>query len=222
MKRRTLDLLLIVGGVLIAALLVVLGLVMRNNADFAKSYVRNQLSQQQITFTPASALAEPEKASSCLIKYAGTPLDSGKKAECYANDYIGLHLRESATGAGQDGATYATLGGVQREVKGRLTAATDAGQPTTAIQAELDKVNGLRETMFKGETLRGLLLTSYGFSVFGEKGDLAATVSLLAAAVLLLAVLAGLIHFFKTPRDPMVPETVGHTDTATDKTLSKV
>jgi len=65
-------------------------------------------------------------------------------------------------------------------------------------------VSGLRETAFKGETLRGLLLTSYGFSVFGEKGGQAETVCFLVALVLLLASLAGFIHAFTTPKDKVV------------------
>ncbi|MGD9704474.1 MAG: hypothetical protein AB7Q42_24520 [Acidimicrobiia bacterium] len=201
MKRRTFDLILIVGGTAIAILLVVLGAVMKDNASFAKSYVRNQLSAQKITFTPEASLNDAERSANCLVKYAGTPLDSGKKAECYANEYIALHMRESAEEAGYDGATYATLGAAQREAREALAAAEEAGDPTEPLQARLDDVNSLRDTMFRGESLRGLLLTSYGFSVFGEKGDLAATVCFLAAAVLALAVLAGLLHFFRTPAD---------------------
>ena len=92
MKRRTLDMVFVAGGVLLAVLLGVLGLVMKANADFAKDYVKDQLSQQQINFTAADALSPEEAASSCLVEYAGTPLDSGAKAECYANDYIALHM----------------------------------------------------------------------------------------------------------------------------------
>ncbi len=204
MKRRTLDHIFSIGGLLLAALLLVLGLVLKSNADFAHDYVKDQLSEQKITFTAAENLSEEEKAADCLNEYAGTPLDTGKKAECYANDYINLHLHESAAGAGYEGETYASIGAVQRTLRADLAAATDAGEATEEIQAELDAVNSLRETMFKGETLRGLLLTSYGFSVFGDKGDLAATVCFLVAIVLLLASIAGLIHSIKTPKDAVV------------------
>jgi hypothetical protein len=102
------------------------------------------------------------------------------------------------------GETYASIGGVQRTLRADLAAADEAGQPTEEIQARLDEVNGLRETMFKGETLRGLLLTSYGFSQFGVKGEQVMTVAFIAALVLLLASLAGLIHFARTPNDKVV------------------
>jgi hypothetical protein len=210
MKRRTLDMVFVAGGVLLAVLLGVLGLVMKANADFAKDYVKDQLSQQQINFTPAAALSPEEAASSCLVEFAGTPLDSGPKAECYANDYIALHMSESATTAGYPGATYATLGAITREIRTELTAATEAGNPTDEIQARVDAATTLRESMFKGETLRGLLLTSYGFSVFGEKGSQVETVAFIAALVLLLASLAGLVHFARTPKDKVVH--LGHVE----------
>ena len=210
MKRRTLDMVFVAGGVLLAVLLGVLGLVMKANADFANDYVKDQLSQQQINFTPAAALTPEEAASSCLVEYAGTPLDSGAKAECYANDYIALHMGKSATEAGYPGATYATLGGITREIRAELTAATEAGRPTDEIQARADEATALRETMFKGETLRGLLLTSYGFSVFGDKGSEVETVAFIAALVLLLASLAGLVHFARTPKNEVVH--LGHAE----------
>jgi uncharacterized membrane protein len=204
MKRRTLDIAFSLGGMVVGLLLLVLGLVLSNQANFAEDYVKDQLSQQQITFTPAENLSEEEAASDCLVEYAGTALDSGKKSECYANEYIALHMREGATEAGFDGATYATLGGITRGLRGDLEAATAAGDPTDEIQASIDSATTLRETMFKGETLRGLLLTTYGFSIFGERAALAATIVYLFAAVLVLLSIAGLVHAFATKKDETV------------------
>jgi hypothetical protein len=203
-KRRTLDLVFGVGGVLLAGLLAILGLVMKDNADFAKTYVHEQLSEQQISFKTADTLTDVEKKSACLNKYAGTALDTGKKAECYANDFIALHLAEGAKAAKYEGATYATLGGEVTKAKAAVADAKTAGKPTEDLQKAADAVAGLRETAFKGETLRGLLLTSYGFSVFGEKGGQAETVCFLVALVLLLASIAGFIHAFTTSKDKVV------------------
>ena len=194
MKRRTLDIAFSIGGALFAVLLLVLGLVLKNQADFASNYVKDQLSLQQITFAPEAGLNGEQDDAPCLIDYAGTVLDSGQKAECYANEYIAYHLVESAKGAGYEGATYATLGTPQRELRTELAAAKEAGDDTTEIQASLDAVNALRETMFRGETLRGLLLTTYGFSIFGDRADLAALVCLIGAALLLLLSIAGFAH----------------------------
>ena len=197
MKRRTLDMIFSAGGVAVAILLVLLGFVFKTNADFADSYVHEQLAEQKISFTAAEFLSDEEKTSSCLIENAGTPLDSGKKAECYANDYIGMHLK--GIGGGE---TYATIGAIQTKAKTALADATAANASNVdELKADLDKITGQRETMFKGETLRGLLLTSYGFSIFGEKAALAAMLSFLGALVMLLASVAGFIHAFSTPKD---------------------
>jgi hypothetical protein len=185
------------GGVAVAILLVLLGFVFKTNADFADSYVHEQLSEQKISFTAAEFLSDEEKTSSCLIENAGTALDSGKKAECYANDYIGMHLKN--IGGGE---TYATIGAIQTKAKTALADATAANASNVVeLKADLDKITGQRETMCKGETLRGLLLTSYGFSIFGEKAALAAMLSFLGALVMLLASVAGFIHAFSTPKD---------------------
>ena len=185
------------GGVAVAILLVLLGFVFKTNADFADSYVHEQLAEQKISFTAAEFLSDEEKTSSCLIENAGRALDSGKKAECYANDYIGMHLKN--IGGGE---TYATIGAIQTKAKTALADATAANASNVVeLKADLDKITGQRETMFKGETLRGLLLTSYGFSIFGEKAALAAMLSFLGALVMLLASVAGFIHAFSTPKD---------------------
>ena len=196
MKRRTLDLLLSAGGIALAGLLLILGLVMTSNANFAKTYVKDQLSPQQITFKTADTLTEEEQQSACLVRYAGQPLTTGKQAECYANDLIGLHVKAVA-----DGQTYAGLGAPQSDLKAKVTAAEAANDPALGdLQQQLATVTAQREALFKGETLRGLLLTSFGFSVFGVKGAQAATLAYLAAALLALLAAAGTRHTLKKPK----------------------
>jgi hypothetical protein len=175
MTRRTLDIIFSVGGLLLAGLILVLGLVLQNQANFAEDYVRDQLSAQQITFTPADALA-PEENAQCLKDNAGKQLVSGKQAECYANNYIALHLKEV-----NDGKTYAQTSSEARAIE-------DQDSP------EAQELNAKVQTLFRGETLRGLLLTSYGFSIFGDRAQTAAYVCYLVALVLLLAAIAGFVH----------------------------
>jgi hypothetical protein len=204
MKRRTLDILFSIGGLGIAALLLIVGIVLTTNANFAKNYVHDQLAEQNISFTAADKLSDEEKQSACLVENAGKPMTTGKQAECYANDYIGLHLKGIAGGK-----TYASIGADQTALKNQVAAAQQANDPNLAeLQKQLDTVSGQRDTLFKGETLRGLLLTSYGFSVFGEKAGQASTVAFIAAGLLLLLGLAGLVHAFFTPKSKgfAVPE----------------
>lgn len=202
MKRRTLDLLFSAGGILFGALLLVLGLVLNNQSSFATNYVKGQLGDQKINFTPAAALKGEDKAAGgkCLDTYGGSALDTGKKAECYANQYIGFHLKESAKAAGVEGATYATLGAEVTKAKTAAADAKTAGQVTDKLDARVTELSGLRDTMFKGETLRGLLLTSYGFSIFGDRAGLAATICYAAFALLVLLSIAGFIHAASTKR----------------------
>ena len=196
MNRRSLDIVFSFGALAVAILLVLLGFVFRANANFADTYVGDQLSEQKITFTPAEFLSDDEKQSTCLMEFAGTTLDSGTKAECYANDYIAGHLKN--IGGGE---TFATLGAIQTAAKTALADATAANATNVdALKADLDKVTAQRETMFKGETLRGLLLTSYGFSVFGEKAALAATLAFIGALVTAIAAAAGFAHAYSKKR----------------------
>lgn len=202
MKRKTLDLIFSIGGGLLAVLLLVLGLVLQNQANFAKDYVHDQLSAQKITFTPAEGLNEEEKAAGCLVANAGKPLTSGKQAECYANEYIGLHLTEI-----NDGKTYSESSGEARTLAAEAEEAMEADPDSAAAQAldaKAKAAEGKTDSLFRGETLRGLLLTSYGFSVFGERAAQAALVAFLVAAVLALASIAGLVHAFSKAGDEVI------------------
>ncbi len=124
MKRRTLDIMFSFGGVGLAILLLILGLVMSNRADFARSYVYDQLVQEDLAFPAADKLdprevAFSEERSGCLITYSEQAVTTGKQAECYANEYIGGHLTWLATRLGMtqiaqyDGLSFRELGAAQ-------------------------------------------------------------------------------------------------------------
>ena len=200
MHRRTLDIIFSVGAVALAGLLLILGLVLQNQADFAKNYVHDQLSAQKIVFTPTNALAPEEKKADCLVKYAGKPLTTGKQAECYANRYIALHLSEINSGK-----TYAETSTESRNAATEAATATTNGAANAAqLTAAAKALDGKTQTLFRGETLRGLLLTSYGFSIFGERAQQAAWVCFAVALVLFLAAIAGFIHAFSTSKEKTV------------------
>ena len=202
MKRRTLDFVFSIGGLALAVLLIVLGLVLKNQADFAKDYVHDQMAQQAITFTPEQGLSPDEKKATCLVSNAGKDLLTGKQAECYANEYIARHLREV-----NDGKTYSQTSNENRELGGKLEAAMKADPESAAtkeLQTQVDTVDAKVQTLFRGETLRGLLLTSYGFSIFGERAMQAAMVAFLAGFVLLVATVAGFVHALTTPEDEKI------------------
>ena len=196
MKRRTLDILFSVGGLGIAALLVVMGVILNDNAKFADDYVTEQLKAQKITFKAADKLTDEERKSACVVENAGKPLTTGKQAECYANEFIALHARTTGKGL-----TYSELGDVQTSLRAQIAEAQKNEAPSVAdLQKQMADVTSQRETVFKGETLRGILLTSYGFSVLGDKGAQFSTYAFAGGALMVLLSAAGLVHALVTPR----------------------
>jgi hypothetical protein len=244
MKRRTLDIAFAIGGIVFSVLLLVVGLILTNQKNFATDYVAKSLDEQGIVFKPADKLATEadfqaallksfgsqdkvdafikdrgltsEANSKCLNKYAGQPMLTGKQAECYAQDFIRLHAAESSivTGTGlklADGTpvdgvsyTYSTISGPITAAKLEVTKATDAGKSKEEIaplQKTADTLQSLRvDTLLRADTLRGLLLTTYGFSVFGERAGQAAFVCYAAAIVLFVLSIFGLIHAFASKK----------------------
>jgi hypothetical protein len=197
MQRRTIDLMVSGAGLMLAVVLVVFGIYFNDRYQFAQNNVHDQLSQQKVFFPPKSALTPEELKQPGLVKYAGQQVDDGDKAQVYANEFIALHLE--AIGGGK---TYAELGGPQFALQDKVTAAQESNDPALPeLQAQLDKLKGTRSTLFTGETLRGLLLTTYGFWTFGQEAQLATYVSFGAAGVLFLFVGLGVVHAMRARRN---------------------
>jgi hypothetical protein len=177
-------------GLGLAALVLVLGLVMTSNADFSDGYVHRQLAEQKITFKPADQMTEEELASPCVRANAGRAVLDGKQAECFANEYIALHLAQIGGGR-----TYAEWGADQLALEAQIK--TARGARLASLREEHAAVLQTRQLLFTGETLRGMLLTSFGFSTLGEKGAQAAAAAYIGAAVIavlaLVAIVRGLV-----------------------------
>ena len=210
MKRRTLDLFFASGGLVVALILTVLGFGIQSQYQFATDYAATELSAQKITFTAADKLTDEEKTwkagSVCLVNYGGQLMTTGAQAECYAKYYIALHMENAAISAGFPGATYATLGATRTDLSAQIAAAKAKGDTTGAadLQKKLDSATSLRTTMQTGETLRGLLLTVYGFSVIGEKAGFAANLIFGLAVLMVILSAGGFIHALVTPQSEVV------------------
>jgi hypothetical protein len=207
MKRRTLDLILSGGGFMVAVLLVAIAFAAGTQYTFATNYVKEELSAQKITFTTADKLTVEETTwkpgSVSLVTYAGQPLETGPQAETYAKYYIAKHMDAAAKAAGFDGATYATLGTIRTGLSADIAAAKAKGDTVAAadLQKKLDSATSLRTTMQTGETLRGLLLTVYGFSVLGNMAGLASNLLYGLAAIMFALAAAGFVHALATPKE---------------------
>lgn len=146
-----------------ALLLLVFGGVLWGAGVYAKNYVRQELSAQNIYFPAKGSPALDPKTYPDLQQYAGQKVDDGPKAEAYANGYIGRHLKKTAGGK-----TYSEISSL---------AMKDPSNQTLQKQ---------KQTLFQGETLRGLLLgNGYGYWTLGVLAQYTA----LACAILTLALL---------------------------------
>ncbi len=133
-----------------AVVLVLVGAAAIIGGTWAHGYVKNQLSSERITM-PAAAALTTDNMKAALSKYEGTALDSGPKAEAYANHYILEHMN-----AASGNKTY-------NEISGQYTKLSDADKAT----ADGQKLGALRQTLFMGDTLRGILLTAYAWWLIG-------------------------------------------------------
>jgi hypothetical protein len=177
--RSAFDKLISWTGLALAAVLLIAGGLLTWANTFINDQVVDQLSQQNITMPEGDALASlPEEDAKALEPYAGSPLDTGAEAKAYADHYILVHMNESS-----DGRTYS-------EVSGEYVAMSDEQKASEEGQA----LAGLRQTLFMGSTLRGLLLYGYAFATIGTIAGIAAIVSFAGAAVLLVLFGLGLWH----------------------------
>jgi hypothetical protein len=152
--------------------------------QFIQGNIRNELAAQQITFTAEAQLSDEERQIPGIVENAGQSLTTGNQARVYS-EYIGLHMREAADEAGYPGAAYATLGGVQRELRAAVAAATESGDETALeeAQAQLTAVTNLRNTMLTGSNLRGNLLSAYGWDNVATGVTVAGVFTLVLAVV---------------------------------------
>jgi hypothetical protein len=183
MKRKTFDMLLSAGGLVVVVVLVVAGSLLTWGTRYINSNVHNQLAAQQIFFPPASAFAHAKAGTEItpsmipsVSQYAGQQLLTGAQAGVYANDFIAVHLSEMPYGG----------------VYAKASAAELANPTNTAIAGEV-------ATIFKGTTLRGLLLEAYGFGQMGEIAGDAALAAFILAGLMLALVGFGLLHFRRVP-----------------------
>ena len=185
MKRRTFDILVAVAGLFLAVTLIVAGGLLTWSHSFIGNEVHTQLAAQQIFFPPANskAVAAPEFAA--MRPYGGQQLTTGAQAEVYADHFIANHLKEIGGGK-----TYAQL------------SALSIAQPKNTV------LTGEVATVFKGETLRGLLLNAYAFGTMGTIAGIAAIAAFIAAAVMLVLSGLGLIHARRT--SPATDMLTGH------------
>jgi len=141
MNRKVWDQIVSASAAVIAVALIVLGASAIYGGNFGRDNVQSRLEPENVTFAPFDAMSPEEQQT--IGEFAGQQVTTGPQAEAFAQ-YIAGHL------AGvNDGKTYAETS----------TAARAEGlDPDTAAE-----LSAKADTLFKGETLRSIMLNAYGW-----------------------------------------------------------
>jgi hypothetical protein len=154
----------------LALVLLVGGGLLLWGGNFGSHMVSSQLAPEKISFPAKGSAALDPKEFPDLQKYAGQLVDNGPKAKAYADGFIKRHL---ATVAG--GKTYS-----------EASAASQQNPTDTKLAAQA-------QTLFRGETLRGLLMYAWGWSVVSRLAFYAALGAFAALAVMVLVIIGDFI-----------------------------
>jgi hypothetical protein len=141
MDRTTWDRIVSGAGALLAAALIVVGVAAVYGGTFGRDNVQDRLRPEKVVFPPLDAMSPAEQQE--LGDFAGQMVDTGPEAEAFAR-YIAGHLAEV-----NDGKTYSETSAAARE---------EGLDPATAADLQVKA-----DTLFKGETLRSILLNAYGW-----------------------------------------------------------
>ena len=155
-------------------------------SNFATNQVQTQLAAQKISFPAANSpaiTALPAADAAAMKVYAGQQMTTGAQAETYADHFIKVHLSEVAKGQ-----TYS-----------QVSALSMADPTNTALAGQV-------QTLFRGETLRGLLLNSYGWWQIGQYAFYAA----IGLAIASLAVLGAFLFEIVSWRRAVSKERTTH------------
>ena len=168
-KRKVIDKVLTSFGVVATLALLTIGGLAWWAYSFTSSNVHDELAAQKIYFPPKGSPALNPDEFPDLQKYAGQLVDNGPKAQAYANGFIGRHLEKVA-----DGKTYSEVSTLALK------------DPTN------EKLKAQKQTLFQGETLRGLLLgDGYAYWTFGQIMEAAAIAAFAGTAVMTVLVMLG-------------------------------
>jgi hypothetical protein len=179
-------------GAGLTVILLVVGVLAMVGYTFTSNNVRTQLAQQDVYFPTKAEFASAGQMGEVtigmkpyLMQYAGQQLLTGAEAEAYADHFIAVHLSEMSGGK-----TYAQI---STEVRAMST--TDPNYKT---------MYALEQTMFQGNTLRGLLLEAYAFGTMGQIALIGSIAAFAGAALMLLLTLLGVRHLRKTDDGEMI------------------
>ena len=160
MNRGSIDKLVSVTGAILGVVLLAASALLFYAHSYAHNQVSDELKQQQIVLPTTDSKgfqALPAADQEALRPYAGQTMTTGAQAEAYADHYIKVHLAEVAGGQ-----TYS-----------QVSAKAQADPTNTQLAGQV-------QTLFRGETLRGLLLNAYAWDTMASIALIAAWISLIS------------------------------------------
>jgi len=172
MNRKAWDQLVSTAALVIAVVLVLMGAAAIYGGNFGRNNVTDRLAPEQGVFPPYEAMTPEEQAA--IGDFAGQQVVNGQQAEAFAT-YIQGHLA-----AINEGQTYSQTSAAARE---------EGLDPDTAAELQ-----GKADTLFKGETLRAILLNAYGWWTVATIALYAGYVMVIAGIVLLVLSIMGFRH----------------------------
>ena len=198
MKRRTIDRIVSLIGLGLSLFLFVAAGLLYLGFTFADQNVKDQLSAQNITFPTAdsdSFKALPKDDKEAMEPFAGAKMTTGEQALAYAQHYIGVHVKNVAGGK-----TYSEVSGAALAA----SAQSKADPTNTELASQAATLMGQRQTLFMGETLKGLLGNAYAFWKMGQIAMYAAWAAGASAIVMLILSILGFMHLRSTPEGTTV------------------
>ena len=193
MNRKSFDKIASVIGLLLAGFLIVIGGILQYGGNFATDQVAAQLEPQAITIPAENG--DPKATDDVKKFFADNGekvMTTGKQAQMYADHYIGFHMSAMPT--------YAAASGANRAAAGAL-----AADPTNVeLQVAAKQASGTVETVFKGDTLRGMLLNAYAFGTLGQIAMVASYVSFAGGIIFLILALLGFAHLRRADTDSII------------------
>lgn len=192
MKRRTFDGIVTTVGIALSIFLFIAAGLLNWGATFANDSVKTQLENQNISFPAAEAMPDATKAQ--LTKWAEQKVTTGEMARDYSDLYIWEHMKASSIAVAGAPLTYS-------EASGKYMGMVRGG---TGTPEEIAKYGELRQTLFMGNTLRGMLLQAYAFGTLGVIAGYSAIAALVGGILMLLLSIAGLVHLRRTPKDATI------------------
>ena len=187
MRRRTFDAIAAMAGLVLAVVLAIGGGLLVWGHSVVSTDVHNQLAAQKIVFPAAGSpeiKALPASDATAMTAYSGQLMTTGAQAQTYADHFIAVHLSEIGGGK-----TYS-----------QLSAAAMAQPHNTKLADQV-------QTIFKGTTLRGMLLNAYGWWQMGQIMLVSAFVAFGSAVLFLILSGLGFWHLRRTaPESEVFPK----------------